>query len=78
MKIMERRLVTWIEDSYQQHTCPDAVHPFEGVDVSPIRIEITILAKEIGFHDIGEDNVAEILELNFLPLTIEELAEIDK
>jgi hypothetical protein len=61
-----------------KNSYPDAVHSFEVFDVSPVCTEIAILAKEPGFQDVGEDDVAELLESHSLPLTNEELAELDK
>jgi hypothetical protein len=41
---------------------PDAVHSFEGFDVSSVHTEITILANKTGFQDVSEDGAAELLK----------------
>jgi hypothetical protein len=60
-----------------KNSYPNAVHFFEGFDISPISTEIAILAKEAGFQDDGEDDIAELLESHFLPLMNKELAKLD-
>jgi hypothetical protein len=62
-----------LENSYL-----DAVHFFEGFAVSPICIEIAILAKKAGFQDVGEEDAQNCWKSLSLPLTKAEFTKLDK
>jgi hypothetical protein len=73
-----KELSTRITNGCWKNSYPDTVHYFEVFGVSLICTKIAILAREAGFQDVGEDNVAKLLESHSLPLMNEELAELDK
>jgi hypothetical protein len=73
-----KELSTRLLNGCWKNSYPDAAHSVEGFVVSPIRTEIAILAKEAGFQDVGEDDIAKLLESLSLPLMNAELAELDK
>jgi hypothetical protein len=42
-----------------------------------VKEEITTVVKEAGFQYVSDDDIVELLESHSLPLTNEELAELD-
>jgi hypothetical protein len=56
----------------------DAIYAFEGFDISAVYTKIAVLSKEAGLQDAGEDDIAELLESHSVPLTNDELKELDK
>ncbi|CAM2095940.1 unnamed protein product [Caretta caretta] len=65
---------------YERHGAwPDAVHSLMGFDAVPtLEQENVKLAKDVGFKEVEEDDVQELLESHIEQLTNEELIELDK
>ncbi|KAH1186904.1 hypothetical protein KIL84_019653 [Mauremys mutica] len=58
---------------------PDAVHSFMGFDAIPaLKQEIVKLVKDVGFEEVEEYDVQDLLESHAEQLTDEELIELDQ
>ncbi|CAM2113140.1 unnamed protein product [Caretta caretta] len=57
----------------------NAVHSFMGFDAIPaLKQEIVKLAKDVGFEEVEEEDVQELLESHVEQMTNEELTELDQ
>ena len=72
------RLTVSMRNSVWRKLCPEAVNDFQGFEPTAINMAIVTLAKEAGFEETDEDDIAELLASHDKELTDEELMQLQE